>query len=196
MNRTARIILGIFVFAIAACVCLWVVIRAATRYLTSSTIVDDPTRVREIATSFPTYKLPTGYREHSAVDFFMGKLVMIGPETQPLPGTPSQAFLIMQIPYAADVSEADLRAQLQRSMTARNLRANQDLHLVEEGVIQIRSHQVALLTYEGQDEQGVPMRWVYTGIFHAGNADVMLAFVGPVSGWDQEAVDYFVNSIR
>lgn len=60
----------------------------------------------------------------------------------------------------------------------------------------INGQEVALTVFEGVDKRGRLVRQAVSGVFDTSGGRTSLSIMGPASGWDQEAVDAFVQSIQ
>lgn len=183
MSRTTQVILaalllGCAVGGLAACSGGRAVERA---------VVTDPDKLAEVGRSIADYQLPSGYQEGFGVQLLGFKLVAYVRDER-------QHIMLMQFPAAAGLSQVEMEQEL-RQASQHETGELRDLRVVGRQEATIKGEKVVLVVSEGTDSQGEAYRML-SGIFQGRGGPTLLWIAGPVSSWDQAALDAFIASIR
>jgi hypothetical protein len=191
------ILAGLLVLGICVCVGGWIALRGAGRVIEEQMILDDPDEAEALARRIIDYELPAGYREQAAINMGIMKMVIIavGEEGDTF-DTDRPVIMILEAPENTTMDEEELLLQFQESMESSMEGESLELELVGESTTTIRGQEVPLLTYEGTNDQGDEMRQIVSGLFEGKEGAVVVMVVGKESGWDEEEIDAFIESIR
>jgi hypothetical protein len=74
MTKTAKILAATLLGLLVICTCASFAAHITLRSISSRVLLDDPVKVREVATAFLAYQLPPGYEETVAFRFFLGNI--------------------------------------------------------------------------------------------------------------------------
>lgn len=200
MSRNAKIVLGIAGGLLFLCICVTggglLLLRSAGDELVDAMIVEDPAEAAAIGREIVDYDLPRGYREHSAMDFFFMRMVLIAREGW-APGDASTPLITLaELPFQADLDTEEARQQTRDEILRSARDQDYDLELVSQRTITLRGQEVPLLVYEGVDEDGIAIRQIVAGFFEGKSGQVQLVILGSQDHWDARAVQAFLESVR
>ena len=199
MNRTAKIVLAILgVSLLVCCIGTFAVIRFAPQILggtleglAEGAVADTPEEAAAVGQEILTYDTPAGYREEMAVEMLGIKMVMIAPE-----GDGQMVIMLMEFPEAMAGSEAQMRRQMEDALEDQGIGAGGSMAEVGTRDVVIGGEMTTLTIVEGTGENGEAFRQV-SGPFSGGDGALgMVMIMGPVAGWDDRAVDEFLDSMR
>ena len=195
MNRNTKIILAVLAGVLVLCVCLAVGGLLIVRNVGDSLVIDDPGEISDAANEIADYTLPPGYQEEGVINFLFGKMLMIsaGDTTS---STALPVIMFMQLSEDLVANQEDFQTQSELGLEQALGRRNLNLAYVGEQNAIIRNENVALMTYEGVDENGTPFRQVISEIFPGKSGPTMLFIIGPIRGWDESKIDTFIRSLR
>ena len=112
-------------------------------------------------------------------------------KVQQFPCTGILAGWVTTLARQGRVGEEQLRQSFEQQAGNRGM----DMHLVEVKKATIRGEETEIAIYEGTDQSGDAVRQLITS-FPGKGGTAMLMIMGDVNGWDQSAIDDFVESIR
>lgn len=200
MSKNTKIILGIVggVIVLCMCVCLggWAALKIGGTSLAETMAIDDPAEAATLGHGMLDYTLPAGYQEKIAINFFVMKMVLISPGNTNIQDSSQTIMMMAEFPSSFVSNEEDMRDQLRQQMNQTVGERNWKMEFVEEVPRVIRGQEVNLMIYEGVDENGTPMRQIISNTFKGKNGQMILWMAGSKAGWDQPAIDTFINSIR
>lgn len=198
MDKNTKIILGIIGGIILLClfcsIAGYVGMNVGGKYLLEQMIIEDPAEVASLADQIADYNLPPGYQEQALVDFFVGKILMIGKgnNDQALSGP---LIMLFELPADIEMDQDEIRLRIELEMKQRLRADGWDLILTEEKPAIIRNQEVTLLTYEGTDDTGQSLKQIFT-TFNGKNGTIMLMIMGRANEWNSSEIDEFIKSIR
>ena len=140
-----------------------------------------------------SYELPAGYQEQMSMNIMFYSFVVIAPRTDTYTGGP--IIMLAQFEPSSGVSQDQMEQQMRQSFEQQMGRRGMDLHLVDVKKATIRGEETEISTYEGTDDNGNDIRQVVAA-FPGKNGTAMFIIMGDLDGWDQQAVDDFIASIR
>ncbi|MBN1538452.1 MAG: hypothetical protein JW908_17080 [Anaerolineales bacterium] len=200
MSKNTKIILGVVggIIILCMCVCVgsWAALKIGGTSLAETMAKDDPAEAAEIAHAMLDYTLPPGYQEKIALNFFAIKMVLIYPSNADLNNASQMVIMMAEFPSGLIASEENMRNELQQQMNQKMGNRNWKMELIDEIPRIIRGQEVTLLVFEGVDENGKAMKQIMSTTFEGKSGKIMLWMAGSKAGWDQPAVDRFINSIR
>ncbi len=191
ITRRKKIIIALISVVFMACVCcggfgLW------GAWSVSRMFVSEPENLKALGAEIVDYTLPPGYTEVIGMHFFDSIMVAIAQENA---APDDMLLMLMKPPEGAEVDQAVLEKQLsaalrqQFSMQGFNL----TLDTVETRII--NGEEVALTWRKGKDNFGTPYRQMST-LFNGSKGKVFILVQGTEAGWNQAALDSFLNSIH
>jgi len=152
----------------------------------------DPESAAQAAHEIADYDLPAGYQEQMAMDLFVYSFVIIAPSQ---PGANFNGPMIMLAQFQAGADPEEMEKQIQQSFEQQAGNNGVEMKLIEVKEMVIRGEEVPVAIYEGTDQNGLVMRQLIT-TFPGKDGVAMLMIMGPASGWDQNVMDAFIESIR
>lgn len=199
MSRNAKIGIGVVIGLVVACVftCLGAVavFTFAGDRLLEQIMVEDPEQVRHQAEQIVDYKLPPGFTESGAMNFFTGKMVFIEGNTSADEGA-EVVILITELVSADMMDTQGFREQFQGQVQQAVQKQSVDWQLVDENPITLGGEETWVYTFEGEGDDGSLMRQLTTDIFNGKSGVVFLTIIGAQAEWPQEHVDDFLASIH
>jgi hypothetical protein len=196
MSRSAKIIIGVVVGLIILCGCCCLTGSIAGPMMMGSmmeqvaTTTENPQEIAQIADRIVDYQLPANYGEEFAMSFFGMDIVAFGKED--LSGN---VIIMMQIPEMFGLDPDQMMQEMERSLQQQTGRETVAMQYVDTIETIIRDQNVDLTVQEGTDSRGTAIRQI-TGVFAGENGMAVLMIMGPIQGWDQQAVDTFLSSLR
>ena len=193
-NKNRRIWIGL---GAAALFCLCAVVVAGYIFMQMGRqfqegMKTDPEGASEAAHAIADYELPPGYQERMAMSFLVYSFVMIGPDS---PGTTTGPLIMLAQFDPMGTSQEQMEQQIRRSFEQQSGRRGLNMPLVKVEKMTLRGEEVDVATYEGTDESGIVIRQLITS-FPGKDGTAMLMNMGATEGWDQDAIDDFIKSIR
>jgi hypothetical protein len=198
MNKTTKIILGVLAGVCFICLVLCIVgyfgLGVLGKSFMNSTLIEDPQKIRAIASDMVDYELPAAYREQMVMNMVFMKMLFLAPENMDLNGP---AIVIAQVSSnLGGMSEEQMQAQVQQNAEQNFNRDGASAHLVDQHFVAIRNQDVMLYVYEGVDKNGIPIRENITTFFEGKNGKLMLMIMGYIEAWNQADIDAFISSIH
>jgi len=200
LGKNAKIILGIIFGILFLCICCclgsWFALNIGGKVFTEFAIIDNTAKAAEFAQNIIQYDLPPGYKEQNAFNFLFIKGIII---SQGNPGDRSSSgpmIIIMTFPSNVSANEEEMSLRIQSNVKEKVRERGWNLELVEKKEQNFRDQEVTLLIYEGVDENNTPMKMVISTMFESKGGTTMLWVTGGKSGWDQSAIEAFINSLR
>ena len=190
MSRSTRIVLGTLAGLLFLCCVASLGLALFGSRLVSRAVVTDPTRVASVSAQIVSYRLPSGFGEMFASDILGIKVVAIGPTD---PKADLLIIMLMQLPAAMNVSQDNLRQQMEAALTQQTGFGSGDLRLIGTEHAVILDQDVTLTVREGQAGNGQTLRQV-SGLFDGPNGLVFLFVTGAAATWNQSLLDQFLAS--
>jgi len=188
----SMIALGVLLGAVLACTLGVIVV---SQFGMRNVIGNDPGKAKKIAQSVLDYSLPEGYLEQAGINLGILQMVYLTPGGQEPSFHERNIILMVAIPPDSTIPDDDVRLELQTNL----LRASDEVSTMEfirEDSATVRGEPISLKVFESFGQYDPPTRMVYTSVFPGKSANVMLAFAGPIEGWDQRSIDQFLASIK
>jgi hypothetical protein len=104
-------------------------------------------------------------------------------------------IMLMQMPTTMEISEDDLRQQVEGALTQQTGVGNANMTVVGSQQATIRGQNIPLTLREGKTNSGQVLRQL-SGLFSGPNGPIFLFMTGDAAVWDQPLVDGFIASIR
>ena len=196
MNRSIKIALAVLGSIVVLCICSVAGLRMLGTEVFDRMVVDDPAESAAVAQTVLDYQLPSGYQEQMTLDFFAGKMVMIGSDTPGTGGGLRPIIMIMQMPVDETLDPDQLRQQMQQGFQQSGQGQALQFNLVKTEQATLRSQSVNVYTFEGVDGNGQYFRQLMTDPFAGKSGSVIVAVYGPIPSWDKRSVDAFFDSVR
>ncbi len=195
MSKEVKIVLGIIGGLIIICICAGVVTYYSARqvFTQSFKAYEEPDKIAEVARSIVDYQLPSGYSEQFGMSLFGFDMVGFGPENRKQ--MPQTIIFLAQFPKSLGFDKAEMERQMQQAVQRQSGRRGIQLETIDQKTVIIQDQEVPLIISEGVDSEGESMRQV-SGIFKGKEGAAMLMIMGPVHRWDQNAVDFFIDSLN
>ncbi|MDX9863188.1 MAG: hypothetical protein RBT34_00130 [Anaerolineaceae bacterium] len=187
-----RIILGVAVFCIIACLAFPLLRSAFVKKVT----IFDPEELTVVAQNIVDYDLPPDYNVDSGIKTRKMKFVFFTKDGVYLSATTDPIIIIGEMPYGSEIDEEQMMLELQKSARRATNTEGYNVELVDKSIAAIRGQAVAVYTYEGRDIHDEMIKHEITGTFTGKDGAVFLAFMGYTWEWDQEEIDAFMDSIR
>ena len=198
MSKNTKIILGVVsgvcFLCIVLCIAGYFGLGWFGKSFMNSALIEDPQKIRTIASDMVDYDLPPAYHEQMVMNLVFMKMLILAPEDMLQDGP-----LIMVAQMSSNLggmSEEQMEAQVQQSAEQNFNKDGASVHLVDQHSVAIRNQDVMLYVYEGVDKDGNPIRENITTFFDGKNGKLMLMVMGRIEGWDQSKVDSFISSIH
>ena len=183
---------GAAVFCLCAVAVAVFLFYRVGKQVADSTQTDPESAAKAAHKIVDSYELPAGYQERMAMNIMLYSFVMIGPDQESIGrGEP----FIMLAQFQAGVDQDQMELQLRQSFEQQAGNRGMDMHLVEVKKATIRGEETEIAIYEGTDQSGDAVRQLITS-FPGKGGTAMLMIMGDVNGWDQSAIDDFIESIR
>ena len=201
MNRNAKItlaiIIGLMAVLVLMCIAGAAIAVVGGRAYMKQAVSSDPAKAELAAHAMIDYDLPPGYHEASLVKIGLTRLVDIRNETDTTHAFLKPTIIIAQTLVDSNGAIGDEAYQQIMQMTQRMMgRGEFTLELVETKDITIGSQEVTLFISEGMFRDGAGFRQISSEYFEGKSGLVMILVSGAIDGWDQEAVDLFIGSLR
>ncbi len=196
MSRSIKIALVVLGGIVVLCICGVVGIRMAGTQLLDRMVVDNPVELAALAQTILDYNLPAGYQEQMTLDFFAGKMVMIGSDTPGTGGGLRPIIMMMQMPVEENLDPNQLRQQMEQGFQQAGQGQTLQFNLVKTEQAILRGQSVNVYSFEGTDGAGQYFRQLMTDPFDGKVGTVIVAVYGPIASWDKRSVDAFFDSIR
>jgi hypothetical protein len=190
MSRGSKIFLGVIAGLLVLCVCsagAAAVIAGRFARLVSQSVVTDPAKTAAVAEGIADYKLPAGYRDQYAMNFFGFSIVGAN--------RADGHIILMGLPAGLALDAAQLEAQAKKATENQTQDGDLNLHPVGTQTAVIRDQQVTLSISEGSNGSNQPYRQL-AGVFQGRNGPAFLIFTEPIKTWNQAEVDSFLASIK
>jgi hypothetical protein len=159
-------------------------------------MIEDPAEVAREAETFADYDLPPGYEEKLVAHLAVSKALFIR-SLKPRGGTSlHQVIILMQIDNDLSLSKSEARRKIQQGLEQQMRDNNLNWKVADKTHIRINGQNVLLTSYESKDEMYRPVRQMVSGVFNTDSGPAALLLIGSVPGWDEEAIDAFIQSIR
>lgn len=196
MSKNAKIILGIVtvILILCGCVCVvgYIVLQTTGKVLEESVVMDNPQESRDLAQSMLDYALPSGYQEEGAFNMGIMKMVMISDSSANF----GPLIIIAEMPSGLGIDEDQMRQQIELGMQRSIGNRNFNIELEDEQSRSIRGQDVTIYVYAGTDSNGTRIKQIVSEPFDGKNGSIMLMIMGEVSGWKQNEIDAFLDSIH
>jgi len=201
MNRNSKItlavILGLMAVLVVICIAGVAITLLGGRAYIKQAVITDPGKVTTAAHAIIDYDLPPGYQEVSLTRFGLTRLVHIQNETRGANGFYKPILILSHnLTQSTGGLNEETQQQIFRSTQRMLGRGELTSELKEKKVITVRSQDVTLFIYEGKAEDGTAIRQISSGYFEGKTGMVTITIIGAQEGWDQEAVDLFIGSLR
>jgi hypothetical protein len=158
----------------------------------SRLFVSDPADLKALGAEIVDYTLPPGYTEVIGMHFFDSTMVAIAQENATLD---DMLLMLTKPPEGAEVDQAVLEKQLAAALRQQFSMQGFNLTLDTVKTRIINDEEVALTYRKGEDNFGTPYRQMST-LFNGSKGKVFILVQGTEAGWDQAALDSFLNSIH
>lgn len=187
MNKKG--VLGITGGLVALCLCLgaagFIALRSAGWFL-SRTVVSDTQTVSTTGAAIADYTLPDGFDDGYAANVGGFSLVSYT-------AVDGQSHIyLLQAPPALKLDQAQMEQQGNLS-TGSNGWA--EVQVIEQQPCQIRGQETTLVISEGINHDGQQYRSA-SAVFDGNDGLALVNISGPATGWDQEMVDTFIESLN
>ena len=194
MGRNTKIILGglgiLFTCCIASAVLFGFARQMFTGFIENNVLI--PTEeVAAFGKSIIDYELPENYSEQMGMRMFGTEFIMIGATD----GNSDTFFMVGQFGFSEELNETEMRLQFESSLAQGNFFETGTLEFIESREITVNGITKSLEIYEGLSESGDELRQAST-IFDTAQGHGILMIMGSVEGWDEEAVNQFLESIE
>jgi len=138
------------------------------------------------------YTLPPGYSEVIGMRFFDSTMVAIAQKNA---APDDMLLMLMKPPEGAEVEQAMLEKQLAAALRQQFSMQGFNLTLDTVETRAINNEEVVLTYRKGEDNRGAPYRQMST-LFNGSKGKVFILVQGSEAGWDQAALDKFLDSIH
>lgn len=197
MSQTMKILLGVVALLMVCCVAGAIVVTVGGTMIAQEveqSVSDSPEEAAATGQSILNYRLPQGYVEQGSFNMLGNTMVMIAPEG----GAPGGGIVIMlgtlSSLFAGD--EEQMREQFQQALTQGGAAGNANFQVVETRDITINGSPTTLTVLEGTNEDGMEMRQASATFTTNDGSLGMVMMIGSVDGWETEADEEFLASIR
>lgn len=191
MNESKKLLIGFGVVG-ALCLCIAVASFFTIRELgrrAEKMVSGDPTSVAQIKEDMVSFDIPPGYEER-AMNVLIYDIIMLAPDISSSSGS---MIMLMQYKSLVPANSAQIEQQMRQAAQQQGASGAQ-MYFVETLEKEIRGETVEVTVSEGNYE-GLSMRqWL--AVFEGKNGPTILMVQGPVSGWDDELLDDFIESIK
>jgi hypothetical protein len=181
------IAVGLVILALLSGLGLVIVLRVAGN-MVSQSVATDPAKLAGVAQRIAEYRVPAGYEEHFAFEMVGFALVELQADQQ------QGHIYLIRLPRYARAARMAVENSV-HDATYRYEEGGLELRPVGERQVTIRGQEVVLTTSEGTNSRQEPYRQIM-GVFEGSDGPVLLIAIGPINGWDDEAIDEFITSIR
>ncbi len=191
ITRRKKIIIAVTSVIFMACVCcggfgLW------GAWSGSRLFVSDPKDLKAMGAEIADYTLPPDYAEVIGMRLFDSIMVAIAKEDAP---SDSMLIMLMKPPEGAEVDQAILEKQLAAALRQQFSMQGFNLTLDTVETRTINDEEVALTYRKGEDNFGAPYRQM-SALFNGSKGKVFILVQGTEAGWNQSALDDFLDSLR
>lgn len=197
MDRTTKTILIITGAVVLACGCLAAAALATGLWTFNQLAIfsresfsEDPGVAVRVGDEIADFEVPGGYGSPHSIHF--GDVTVIDYSS---PSGMSHIFLA-QFPEGTSINVEELLKIIEEgSSKPDSFWYNTELALVQQKSVEIREQASTLNISEGTSKEGIPYR-AATAEFQGRGGPAMVLIAGPLSEWDEEAVEQFIASIR
>ena len=191
MSRHRKIIIAIISVIFMAGVCcggfgLW------GAWSVGRLFVSDPADLKALGAEIVAYTLPPGYAEVIGMHFFDSTMVAIAKKDASLD---DMLMMLMKPPEGAEIDQAILEKQLAAALRQQFSMQGFKLTLDTVETRTISGEEVTLTYRKGQNNFGDPYRQM-SALFNGSQGKVFILVQGTEAGWDQAALDSFLNSVH
>jgi len=191
MPRKTKVIIAIVSVLFMTCMCcsgfgLW------SAWSLSRLFVSEPAEVKELSAEIADYTLPPGYSEIVGMRMLGSAMIAISRDQV---DPDDMLIMLMSSPGGADVDQALLEKQLAAGLRQQFSMQGLELTLDKIETRTINGEEVALTYRKGEDTFDTPYRQM-SALFNSNKGTVFILVQGTEAGWDQEALDSFLDSIR
>jgi membrane-bound inhibitor of C-type lysozyme len=192
MTRNTKIILGILAGLVLICLCVGgvalYVLRQAGETLVEG-IQTAPADINRTGAGIADYDLPEGYSPSFGTQ--MAGISMAAYQSE----DGHSHIMLFQVPESMRMDPADLQRQMRQTRPADAGDQPAEMQMVETRMVTLRGQEVKLVMSEGTNSSGVAYREASV-VFDGKGGQALLSISGPVSTWDEAAVDEFLASMK
>lgn len=191
MTRRTKVILAVALVFFMFCVCCGGG-GILTFWSFSRGMVLDPSDAKALGESMADYTLPTGYSEAFGMQLMGVEMVAIAGD---LTSPDDMLIMLMKIPDTENVDQAFLVDWMEMTMQRQSSMQRLDLTLDTVETRTINDKNVELTFRKGENGAGIPYRQM-SGLLGSNSGSLLIMVQGAEAGWDQDAIDSLLNSIK
>ena len=196
-TKTILIIVGVvLVLGVICCVGGYLFLSVGGNVLMNEMVVEDSSEALAIANQYIDFDIPAGYNAAGVNMGFMRMIMMGDNLNEDTPSSKPFITIMGMIEMEDDSNPETMRVTMEGQVMQSMGRNDVVMRKTDSFTRVIRSQNVEIMVFEGQDENGTLMKAYVSDLFDGKEGMVMLYIMGEESGWDQTLVDAFIQSIR
>ena len=165
-------------------------------FLEETMFLENPEAVATESASMLGFVIPSGYSGEGIVDFFFGKTLIL--TSSPLfEGDYSRPdIFIATFPDGTQLDPDQVRRWAETSLRGGLPFGENQARRVDQRLVTVNGQLVTFFIYEGVDDEGIAFRQLISQPFRARTGEGTIVIMGPIPGWDDEAINGFLNSLQ
>lgn len=199
MNRSTKIALGSIGGTALLCIVLVVAFFLYAEWQMRRNLanmhVKDPTAIAQIANSMTDYDLPSNYENGLVLKLLTTNALYIFVNGDIPDNLSYPRITLVQFPPEKYFSANAARKKMRQAGPQPEIEDGQVVS-PDKVTILIRGQDVDLTIYHWVDHSGEEYRTMISDIFAGKKGFLQLIIEGPVRGWNEEAIDAFIQSIH